>query len=274
MNPAELVEVSERETLLALGALEPCTLGYVPGATLLDSGVDIPSFNGVIATACSGADVASVCARASVWFAERGRPWVWRAGPGNEPPDLAVRLEDLGFSLEADEVGMARSLDEPAELAAPGAANGVIEEVTGAHGFDEWFAVFAAAFRIPGALRSPLEPVLRAASEPGGPFRNFLARVDGDAAACGTLTRGSAAAGVANIGVVPEHRRGGLGAAMAQAITATARDEGCSTAVLSATDGARELYRRLGFTETGPRRIYGRTARMRAPASPRRRGAA
>lgn len=254
---AELVEANERAVLLAFGTLEGCELGYVPGATLLDTGVDIPAFNGVIATAAEPEAVPEVAEAAAAWFAARGRPWVWRAGAGNRPDDLPQRLEALGFVADDPERGMAADL---AAVAAAGNGDGayVLEEVGDDEvAFVEWFGVFAPAFTIPPALARPLAPVVLEAGRPGGPVRHFLLRDEhGAARASGSLAIGGGAAGLSNIAIPSPHRGRGLGRAMTTALLHEARDEGCATAVLSATPEAIGLYRSLGFTETGRRWIY------------------
>ena len=252
---AELVEANERAVLLAVGALEGCELGYVPGATLLDSGVDIPAFNGVIATAAEPDDVPQVAEAAAAWFAARGRPWVWRAGAGNSPADLPKRLEALGFVADDAERGMVADVRAVAQVDGGGAA---VEEVGDDEvAFVEWFGVFAPAFDIPPALARGLAPVVLAAGRPGGPFRHFLLRDEhGAARACGSLAVGGGAAGLANIATPSPHRGRGHGRAMTTALLREARDAGCATAVLSATPEATGLYRSLGFTETGRRWIY------------------
>lgn len=253
----ELVEANERAVLLAVGALEGCELRHLPGATLLDSGVDIPAFNGVIATAAAPDGVPEVAEAAAAWFAARGRPWVWRAGAGNRPDDLPRRLETLGFTVDDAERGMVGDLREVTDGGGAGGAHAVEEVGDDEAAFVEWFGVFAPAFAIPPPLAQALAPVVLAAGRSGGPLRHFLLRDEhGAARACGSLAIGGGAVGLANIATPPPHRGRGLGRAMVTALLREARDLGCTTAVLSATPMATELYRSLGFTETGPRWIY------------------
>ena len=256
---AELVEANERAVLLGIGALDGCELGYVPGATLLDSGVDIPAFNGVIATATEPDGVPEVAEAAAAWFAARGRPWVWRAGAGNRPEDLPRRLEALGFVADDTERGMVADVRAVPDAVGAGARGAYAVEEVGDDevAFVEWFGVFAPAFGIPPALARALAPVVLDAGRPGGPIRHFLLRDErGAARAGGSLAVGGAAAGLANIATPSPHRGKGLGRAMTTALLREAQDAGCTTAVLSATPMAAALYRSLGFTETGPRSIY------------------
>ena len=254
---AELVEANEREVLLGFGALDGCELGYLPGVTLLDSGVDIPAFNGVIATAVPVEEVADVAAQATAWFAARSRPWVWRAGAGNRPDDLPARLEALGFVPDDPEPGMVADLRRIA-LPDPAAEAAAIEEVgEDERAFAEWFALFAPSFAIPAGVAERLAPRVRAAGRPGGPLRLFLLRdARGEALTCGSLSIAIGAAGVANIATGLEHRGRGHAHAMTGALLREARAAGCDKAVLSATPPAIGLYRRLGFAETGRRWIY------------------
>lgn len=58
-------------------------------------------------------------------------------------------------------------------------------------------------------------------------------------------------AGIFNVGVVPEARRRGIGAAVTAAACRLARDLGCRHAVLNATPAGEPVYRRLGFASLG-----------------------
>ena len=252
---AELVEANERAVLLGFGGLARCELGYVPGATLLDSGVDIPAFNGVIATAAAPEDIPELAEFVTAWFAARRRPWVWRAGAGNHPEDLPQRLESLGFVVDDPEPGMVADLRSlPHDTNGAGAIEEVGEDEVA---FLEWFALFAPSFEIPPTLARPLAPVVLDAGRAGGPLRHFLLRDEqGIARVCGSLAVGGGAAGLANIATPSEHRGRGLGRAMTLALLREARAAGCDTAVLSATPMAVGLYRSLGFRESGRRWIY------------------
>ena len=77
---------------------------------------------------------------------------------------------------------------------------------------------------------------------------------------------------ILTLGVAPQARRGGLGAALLDAALDTARAAGCETLFLevsAANAPAAALYQRAGFTETGRRARYyadGSDARLLARA--------
>lgn len=75
---------------------------------------------------------------------------------------------------------------------------------------------------------------------------------------------------ILTIGVTPQARRGGRGAALLNACIAAARQNGCATVFLEVSDAnipAMRLYERAGFVETGRRAGYyrdGSDARLMA----------
>ncbi|HEY8742930.1 MAG TPA: GNAT family N-acetyltransferase [Chloroflexota bacterium] len=62
--------------------------------------------------------------------------------------------------------------------------------------------------------------------------------------------------GIFNVGVVPQMRRRGIGAAVTAAACRLARAHGCRYAVLNATPSGEPVYRRLGFVSLGEGQIW------------------
>jgi GNAT superfamily N-acetyltransferase len=84
--------------------------------------------------------------------------------------------------------------------------------------------------------------------------RHFVASLDGRVVGHGGvfLTRGPyGAAGIYDVGVVPDARNRGIGKAVTLAACLYAKDRGYRYAVLNATDLGRRIYEQLGFEHTG-----------------------
>lgn len=75
----------------------------------------------------------------------------------------------------------------------------------------------------------------------------LVAEADGDIVATGVGTASGPAGWVGSIFVTPDHRGGGLGRAITQAIIDRLESLGCRTLVLVATSEGRRLYERMGF---------------------------
>lgn len=78
--------------------------------------------------------------------------------------------------------------------------------------------------------------------------RHVLALLDGEPVGCGRLLPGGK---VGRMAVLKNHRGGGIGAAILEAIVAVAREEGYERIYLHAQQHAASFYRRAGFEPRG-----------------------
>ena len=75
----------------------------------------------------------------------------------------------------------------------------------------------------------------------------LVAESDGEIVATGVGTVNGASGWVGSIFVAPDHRRGGLGRALTEAIIERLESAGCRSLVLVATSDGRRLYEPMGF---------------------------
>jgi predicted GNAT family N-acyltransferase len=81
---------------------------------------------------------------------------------------------------------------------------------------------------------------------------HFLATRDGVPIATARLREYEGAAKVERVAVLGEHRGGGVGRAVMEALEEDARSRGFSRAVLHAQVAVAEFYERLGYAREGP----------------------
>jgi GNAT superfamily N-acetyltransferase len=79
----------------------------------------------------------------------------------------------------------------------------------------------------------------------------YVARVDGRAAGCLTVTDHDGNADVESVAVLPEARGNGISGKLLGYALADARERGLETSTLVATDLGRPVYERLGYREFG-----------------------
>lgn len=183
-------------------------------------------------------------------FRSRGLPMQWMVGPTSRPSDLGPRLEAHGLTPTHALPMMA--LDIQAADLEPAAVPGLsIEPVTDREARAEWLRPFGLAFEMPGPTIAAFSHLFLAL--PSGratPMDSYIGRLDGRAVATATVLYARGVAGLYNVGVVPEARRRGIGAAMTLVALGEARGRGYRVGVLgAATEIAERLYRGLGFRE-------------------------
>lgn len=179
---------------------------------------------------------------------DRRAAMLWWTGPSSTPADLGDRLTQRGFMLEPAS-GMCADLDG-ATTETSTDPDVRIEAVEDEATLVTWCRVLCSAFGAPQAFGEAFgEAAIAIGLGRDSVFRHFLARVNGEPAATGSLFFGAGVAGIYDVATVPERRRRGLGAAVTRAAMAAAREGGCRTAILHASAAGAGLYRSLGFTD-------------------------
>jgi ribosomal protein S18 acetylase RimI-like enzyme len=239
-------DLAERE-----GRLRTATGGgalRLPGIGLMASGLPRPQWNN--ADVLASADVAAIdIGRVRRWFAERAVPWGCRVPLGFPWP--------YGRRLLTKRV-MAAGLDDLA--AAPRRQlDGVRIGTVGPDELDAFARVDAAAF---GDEVGPTADFARPMVAASG-FRCLLARDGGEPAgvAYGILTDGDGGGGTSlgifGVGVLSDHRRRGIGAALTTDLLRWGADAGADLAWLNPDDDrAARLYTSLGFREVAGFDVY------------------
>jgi ribosomal protein S18 acetylase RimI-like enzyme len=113
----------------------------------------------------------------------------------------------------------------------------------------DWRDVFTAAFDMPAAGgQAWVEATLQADLE-NAPWQLYVGYLADEPVASSMLFNGAGVVGVYSIGVLPEARRQGLGAAITLQPLLEARERGYQYAVLFSSKIAYPVYQRLGFRE-------------------------
>lgn len=178
-------------------------------------------------------------------------PMLWWTGPSSSPADLADRLQQRGFFLEPA-FGMAADLERPPTEVWPDRSI-TIEAVRDHGSLDTWSRVLCHAFGAPQPFGDAFaELAVAIGLGDSSPFRHFLARVNGQAAATCSLFLGAGVAGIYDVSTVPERRKRGLGSRVTRAAMAAARASGYRMAILHSSTLGAGMYRSLGFRDVCP----------------------
>ena len=179
------------------------------------------------------------------WYAARGMPAMIAVPyPTGRPGDSALDLllASLDWTIRADAATVMTA--EPATVAAASNQPEVPVDVE-AEPDEAWLA----RYHYRGQDLPPVAVQLLTSA----PWQAFCSvRSGGDTIAIGRVAGDGDWAGLTAIEVAPQHRRLGLGRALTGALAACPADRGASGLYLQVADdnrGARELYRRLGFTD-------------------------
>ena len=161
--------------------------------------------------------------------------------------DAAVRegLEAAGHMLDAWPEAMAAEL---AGLDLERGAEGLDWE-RGPHLLEEMCDVLEEAFHWPAG---------RAARRMDWMEELYVARVDGAAAACVAWLAVNGDCAVWNVGTREAARGRGLASGLMRQALSDAREAGCQTTTLQATQLGRPVYRRLGYRELGAIQMWER----------------
>jgi ribosomal protein S18 acetylase RimI-like enzyme len=210
----------------------------------MSSGLPVPQWNSAdvtVDTEVATVDIAAV----RRWYAERGVPWGIRVPQGRAWPYGRKLLTKRAMALAT------------ADLREPALPPGVLVRPAGPADLEAYARVDATAFDEDlGPTAAYARPMLDA---PG--FRPVLATAGSEPVGVGygvvSTGAGGHSVGIFGVGVLPEHRRRGIGAALTGHLVRWARGEGADLAWLNPDDDrAARLYAGLGFAEVPGFDVY------------------
>jgi ribosomal protein S18 acetylase RimI-like enzyme len=252
----EVIQENEIAFWISRARLAGWEVHEEPGLTWYRSGLRSAMFNGVIRTTLDDGEVDKRIEETLARFRADGLPMVWWSGPSRRPVDLGTRLLAQGLTTAGDEPGMAadlRMLNE--DLATP--VDVTIERVTDDATLRMWMLTLRATDGLPRPTREPDLRLQRPASYAANDeYRLYLARLDGAPVGTASAQIGAGVVGLYCVGVVPEARRQGIGAAVTLAALREARDQGYRYGVLGASEMGEGVYRRLGFEQSCLLQMY------------------
>ena len=258
------IEANAVDGIKAWARWPKLTLREKPEIAWTLSPIPSPLFNAVLRTRMAQKNADDLIEEALDGF--HSLPMTWWVGPRDQPADLGDRLEARGLTCAGVAAGMAADLSSLPEN--PPATKGLsIEEVRDATALRGCFRVIAPVCGFPDfAARAWLD--IHNALGLDGPWRHFLAKVDGKPAAASSLFLGSRAAGIANVAALPDVRRRGIGTAISLSPLRLARRMGYRVATLFSSPMAEGMYRKMGFRKYCEGRGY---IRLDGPSRPARR---
>jgi GNAT superfamily N-acetyltransferase len=240
---AQQVQTAHGDAWQELGRIHSARGGAIvlPGVRLMASGLPHPQWNNGDVSDPDAVDIEAVAR----WFEERSVPWGLRV-----PNALSWRRGRLLFRKRL--MGLVPEAFGPADVPPD-------VDVRAAEGsdFDSLVAVDSVAFESePGLERGWLEPLLNADAAVVA-----VATIAGETVGTGyaVVTTGEAGCStyVAGIGVLPQWRRRGIGAAVSSWLVTQGLDRGAGLAHLHPdTDEAAAIYARLGFVEVDGFGVY------------------
>jgi N-acetylglutamate synthase len=202
--------------------------------------------NSALGAGDPGMPLPAAAGKVCSWYAERGLPPMIAvpyppAGPSISRLDRA--LAELGWTVRAD---AATVMTADAEVAAGQAETaGQTDVEIDAEPDAGWLARYR--------YRGQQLPAVATKLLTSAPWQAFgSVRSGGETVAIGRVAHAGDWAGLTAIEVDPRFRRQGLGSVVTRALATAAAKRGASGIYLQVTDGnagARELYRRLGFTD-------------------------
>jgi len=180
------------------------------------------------------------------FYAERGRPAIFKITPLVQPPRLDEVLAERGYRYEAPTGVRIRSLAEP--LTPPNTlpdGHAVVESTLS----DAWLKSYTAFSNTPPETLAPMRSIL----ENIAPACSFVAQwAGGVPVASGLGVREGPLFGLYDIVTSPTQRGKGYGVHLLHTLLAWARAQGASHAYLAVMDDnapARRLYDKWGFGE-------------------------
>ncbi len=180
----------------------------------------------------------------------------WWVGPESHPADLGERLLAHGFILKETIPGMAVDLNDLIEPAIPEGLT--VKLARGEEGWREWTEACLSAWEDDqeDIETKPWYKMCQAASE--DTLYLYSGWLYGEPAAVSIMVLGAGVAGLHFIQTRPEFQRRGIGSRLTYEPLLHARQLGYRAGVLSASERGYNIYRKIGFQDVCPMRIFSR----------------
>jgi GNAT superfamily N-acetyltransferase len=190
-------------------------------------------------------------------YRERNVPQLWIVHPSARPNDLAGRLQKRGLQEIEIAPCMGRSLETLPKM--PPIPDGVeIREAIEENDLTELYGLAAWRWGVPDEHRSQLKRMIEKfqIGERTSNTRFWLAWKDGLPISKIGMYNGSGSAGIYGVATKPEARGLGIASILMNVAMRAAKEMGYQLAVLDSSPLAENLYKRLGFINVAPLRLY------------------
>jgi len=234
------------ELLAYLGTSPLAESSFADDLAWVITGVRDNTYNGVLHTQLANADVDRAIAEMLERFRACKVPHLWYIDSGDQPADLAQRLEAHGCKPLDAGVGMAADLLALNERIHP-VPGLVVERVKDEAGLVSWFDAHPYFSEDNEPVETRQRLYISLGLEGDLPLRFYVAKIDGQAVGGFGLFSGNRAAGIYDVNIVTHMQRQGIGTAMTLAALQEARNLGHRIAVLGPTPQSIKMYERLGF---------------------------
>lgn len=209
-----------------------------------------PMFKGVWQTHVAPNDIDASIEQTLAWFKAHEAPYIfWWLGLDTQPNDLPQHLQAHGFTPNIiGDPGMATDLSMLNEIV-PTPNNFKIVQASNQKMLEDWRDVFCASYGIPlWAGQAWVDATLEVGIS-NAQWQLYVGYWNEKPVATNILFNGAGVASVYGVGVLPETRGKGIGAAITLKPLLDARALGYRYGVLFATEMGYPVYQRLGFKE-------------------------
>ncbi len=255
MNEIDALEQNLWGQWSQFGAPDGCSYQWDDEICQLDTPIASFPYNGVFKFRADANPEARIDA-VNRHFDGRAVRYFWLVHPTAQPSDLDQLLAARGFVENEVFNGM---VVEPSRLDAPHLApDGVqIHEIRPAEE-SVVLELVANRWSVPTDAMQYLQAFFRSAriGEPGSPMRGWLATINGAPVGKAFTYRTGNIVGLYGVATQPEARGKGVGAAICARALKDSCDQDVNLLVLHSTPMAHDLYRRFGFRDVAPFRLF------------------
>jgi GNAT superfamily N-acetyltransferase len=263
-SPAAIAAAAEANTRAHFAIfrhLPKAEMSDRPARLRFATGVPLGYFNGVIQKEIPAEEATKEMEReideTLAFFRQRQLPFWWWFMPSvaAQSAQFAEQLvsqgmEDWGqhFLMALDLAQMHEEWPVPSGL--------TIERVADEESLDTYVQISGQAFTNPHWPAGITTLFGGLGLEPSVPYHHYLARLDGEPVASASMFYGGGIASVQHVATPPALRRQGIGTALTVALLRDARALGYRVAVLGATELGYGVYKRIGFEDACPVRLF------------------
>jgi GNAT superfamily N-acetyltransferase len=247
LRPAEVGLVSQENMTELIrfwnGMTDAFDLIEDDGFTRLKSSFPYPLFNSILKTKLQESENISQIIRD---YQNNHTPFAWHIWEHDHSKIGSILLENGAKPIESTAL-LAIDLESYHPLSEPLTELKIRAVRTKIHSVD-FSKCLSAIFNFPKPLVMPLSNLIRKQDQN---IESYVGYMDDTPVATGTVFYSNGAAGIYNVGTLPEFQGKGIGVEMMTTLLLKAKLDDMKTAILHSTPAGQRIYEKLGFQNFG-----------------------
>lgn len=217
------------------------------------SDIDDPLMNAVLSSNLNPSEIETMVSDLQSYYDSKNLSFCWWVDSATDNPTLEKQLEKNKFTLFGNVSGMVKNIDS--SMVTPPPSDIEIIEVSNSKDLKQWIIPIQIGFSMSDASTEKYLTIFEKLTCSTNPPAHFVAKHQGKIIASSTLFFGETA-GIYNCATLPEYRGKGALSLLTSKMLEKAKERGYKQITLQASPMSVSVFRKHGFQDVVPYKVY------------------